>query len=131
MGIALWEKKMNKANKTLILILLLSIGLGCGYSKPKTSMPSIAQLTPAGVSAGSGQFQLVVKGTNFSANAVINFNGMAEATTVVNANKVETMIPASAIMQAGTVQVTVTNPGSGGIYGMVPLTSNSVDFTID
>src|SRR5215471_18623145 len=108
---------MNTTRKILILVLLMAVGLGCGYSKPKSTMPAISQLNPASVTAGNAAFQLEVDGSNFAANAVVNFNGAAESTTVVSSSKLDAMIPASAVMTARTVPVTVTNPGSTGIYG--------------
>jgi hypothetical protein len=122
---------MNTA-KTYFLIMLLAIGLGCGYSKPKTTMPAIATLDPASTTAGSGQFQLEVDGSNFATGAVVTFNGTPEATTVVSSTKLEATIPASAIMTSGRVSVTVTNPGSGGIYGgMGSVTSAPMNFMIN
>jgi IPT/TIG domain-containing protein len=122
---------MNTTSKTLILILLAAIGVGCGYSKPNSTMPMIAKLNPDTASAGGAQFLLEVDGSGFASHAVINFNGMAEATTVVSSSKLEAMIPASDIMSAARVPVTVTNPGSGGVYGMGSVTSAPMNFTIN
>lgn len=122
---------MKTIHKTLPLIMLLAVGLGCGYSKPKTNMPAISQLNPASVTAGSGQFLLEVDGTNFASNALINFNGTSEATTVMSSSKLTAMIPGSAIVSSGTVQVTVTNPGSGVMYGGGPVMSGPKPFTIN
>ncbi|HTY84309.1 MAG TPA: hypothetical protein VMB19_08820 [Silvibacterium sp.] len=120
--------------KTLVPILIAAAGLGCGYTKPATtptSMPAIAQLTPNTATAGGPQFQLEVDGTNFAANAVINFNGIAQTTTTVSAGKIQTTVPASAIMNTGTVPVTVTNPGTTGLYGTPAVSSAPVNFTIN
>ena len=120
--------------KTLVPVLLLAVGLGCGYSKPAmttATMPAIAQLNPTSATAGGLQFQLEVDGTNFASNAVINFNGAAQATTVVSAAKLQAMIPATAIMTSGAVPITVTNPGSSGIYGTNSVTSTAMSFTIN
>lgn len=119
-----------KKHKTLLLIALLAVGIGCGYSKPKSTTPTISQLNPPSVTAGSGQFQLQVVGSNFASGAVINFNGVAESTTVMNSTTLVATIPASAIMTSATVPVTVTNPGSGGIYGNMGVTSSPMNFTI-
>ena len=129
-----------KTAKTVALAGIITLCLGCGYSKPMTTPPQpgakpiIAQLVPASTSAGSA-FQLEVDGTSFSSNAVINFNGAAQTTTAdMSATKLTAMIPASAVMNAGTVLVTVTNPGTpGGPYGggTSPETSSPVDFTIN
>ena len=95
----------------------------------------IAQLNPASMTHGSAAFTLEVDGTNFNANAVVNFNNAAQTgTTWVNSAKLTVMIPASAITTAGTVPVTVTNPGTpGGPYGggTQSETSAVVNFTIN
>lgn len=123
--------KLNK--KSLIPILLVAAGLGCGYSKPSSSaasMPAIAQLDPAATTAGGAQFQLEVDGSNFASNAFVTFNGTTQAASFVSAGKLEVTIPATAIVNSGTVPVTVTNPGSSGIYGMTATTSAAMNFTI-
>src|SRR5215831_8776536 len=122
-----WENTMKtiqqlKPVKPVLLVALIAITIGCGYSKSSMAvqpgtMPAISQLNPASGAAGVS-LPLEVDGTNFAANAVINFNGMAQATTVVSSIKLEATVPATATMIAGTVPVTVTNPAvSGGIYG--------------
>ena len=126
--------KMNLATKILIPLTLAAAAVGCGYSKPTmaaTTMPTIAQLSPSSANAGQAQFQLEVDGTSFASTAVINFNGAALATTVVSVTKLEAMIPASAIAASGTVPVTVTNPGTTGLYGTPPVTSAATTFTIN
>jgi hypothetical protein len=121
----------GQKHKTWWLSALLSVGIGCGYQKPQTVMPTILQLNPSSAGAGSGQFQLEVDGSNFASGAVVNFNGTAENTRVMNSTTLEALIPASAIMTAATVPVTVTNPASGAMYGnMGPVTSSPMNFSI-
>lgn len=126
---------MNRNFKTIMLVTLVAFGLGCGYSSSKTTTttmtPAINQLNPGSVTHGSAQFQLEVDGMNFASNGVVNFNKVAVSTTFVSSGKLEATIPASAVMTAGTASVTVTNPGSGGIYGTPPVTSAAMSFTID
>jgi hypothetical protein len=130
-----------KVAKTLILSVVVAFGLACGYSKSNTppvagAMPTITQLTPASEAAGTS-FKLEVDGTNFAANAVINFNGAAQTTTSGGVGKLEANIAGTAIMTAGTVPVTVTNPGTpggGGGYGgggTLPETSAPMNFTVN
>lgn len=126
---------MNITTKMLIVLTLAAAGIGCGYSKPSTppptSMPTISALNPSSATHGAAQFTLEVDGANFAANAVVNFNGAAETTTPGGASKVTATIPASAITNSGTVPVTVTNPGTGGVYGTPPVTSAAMSFTIN
>ena len=125
--------------KLLVVLSLAAIGVGCGYSKSTTPMqagtvPTIAQLVPSSANSGGPAFTFEVDGTNFNSNAVIKFNSTAMMTTWVSAAKLTTMIPSTAIMNAGTVPVTVTNPGTpGGIYGggTASATSTAVNFTIN
>jgi hypothetical protein len=126
--------------KLVFVVLLAAVAVGCGYSKPATTppspgtMPTIAQLVPNNVIAGSSQFTLEVDGTNFGSKAVVNFNNSAMATSVVSATKVTATIPASAVSTAGTVPVTVTNPGTpGGLYGggTSAATSTPMNFQIN
>jgi trimeric autotransporter adhesin len=126
----------------LALVLLFAIALvGCGGYGNKSNtppqpgtVPTISNLNPPSVVAGSGQFSLVVTGTNFNANAVVNFNGTAMTTTSGGATKLTATIPNSAIANSGNVPVTVTNPGTpGGIYGggTSPATSVAMTFMIN
>jgi hypothetical protein len=124
----------------LFFVLLLSaIFVGCGYSsstmptKPGTT-PVISGLVPNNAVAGGSAVPFEVDGTSFATNAGINFNGVAEATTWVSAGKLTATIPAAAIMNSGTVPVTVTNPGTpGGPYGggTASVTSSPMNFTIN
>jgi hypothetical protein len=85
------------------------------------------------VISGSAAFPLEVDGSSFAANAVINFNGAAQTTTFVNSGKLTATIPATSIMTAGTVPVTVTNPGKPGnpYGGTAAATSTAMNFTIN
>jgi hypothetical protein len=129
-----------KTAKTAILAGLLAVGLACGYSAKSTTpavagtMPNISALAPESMTAGSASFVLTVNGTNFNSNAAINWNGTAQTTSHVSANQLTATIPSASVATAGTVTVTVTNPGTpGGLYGggTSAETSNSVTFTIN
>jgi uncharacterized delta-60 repeat protein len=87
--------------------------------------PTIASLAPNTAVAGSGDFTLVVNGTGFVANSLVNFNGAWLATTYGSATQLTAQVPAAAISAAGTYDVTVANPGAaqGG-------TSTPVTFTV-
>ena len=112
--------------KTIFLLLLTISIVGCGYSAPKNAtpqpgiVPALQALVPNTAKAGDPAFMLTVNGSSFNANAVVNWNGAAQSTQHPGSGQLVAMIPASAIATAGTVAVTVTNPGSstpGGPYG--------------
>jgi 6-phosphogluconolactonase (cycloisomerase 2 family) len=78
-------------------------------------VPLISQpLVPDAVPAGGAQFTLTVNGTGFVSNSVVNWNGAALSTTVVNDKQIMATVPASNIAVAGTASVTVTSPAPGG-----------------
>ena len=132
--------------KTVSVLLLAILSFGCGgYSAPKTAppkaglVPVIAAIVPNTANHGDPEFTLTVNGNTFNANAVVNWDGVAQTNTAHPAmNQLTVAMPASAIATAGSVAVTVTNPGSstpGGPYGggstTKSETSNSMTFTIN
>ena len=130
-----------KTVSVLLLTLLLS---ACGYSSPSMAapqagiVPAIAAIVPNTANHGDPGFTLTVNGSTINANAVVNWKGTAQTTTHPATNQLTAMIPASAIATAGTVAVTVTNPGSstpGGPYGggssTMAETSTPMNFTVN
>jgi hypothetical protein len=128
--------------KTSALALGLAFTLACGYGSmpaPATAgnIPAISQLSPDATTAGSMAFKLTVNGSNFSTNAVVNWNGTAmTGTTFVSGQQLMVNIPASSIASSSMVQVTVTNPavaGTGpyGGGGTMAETSAATTFTIN
>jgi len=125
--------------KLLAVLLLTTLAVGCGYSHTTTpirpgTMPVITGLVPNNANHGGVAFTLEVDGSQFHSSAGINFNGVAQTTTFVSSAKLTTMISSTAIANAGTVPVTVTNPGTpGGIYGggTQAATSTAMNYTIN
>jgi hypothetical protein len=131
-----------KLAKTLFPAVLLAVGLACGYSSKATTpptagtMPTIATLSPASTTHGDPAFVLTVTGTDFSGTAVINFAGTAQTTNQVSGTQLTATVAASDIDTAGTVAVTVTNPGTAGTGaygsgGTLAETSSPMNFTIN
>jgi hypothetical protein len=128
--------------KTVLALTLAALCLGCGgygSSQSKTppsagTKPNVSAIVPDNVNANSVAFVLTVNGTSFNSNAKVKWNGTAQTTTFVTGNQLTINVPTSMVMTPGTVQVTVTNPGtSGGIYGGGTLdeTSNATTFTVN
>jgi hypothetical protein len=130
-----------KITKTLLLVTLMAVTFACGYSSKSYppaagTVPAIAQLSPDATTAGGTAFTLTVMGSNFGSKAIVNWNGAAQTTTYMSGTELTVAIPASLIANAGTVQITVTNPAvSGtGIYGSggtLAATSSAMTFTIN
>ena len=84
-----------------------------------SSVPTINFLSPSCAPAGE-QFvdsvdnQMVVVGQNFVAGSVVRWNGSDRPTTFDESVALTAQISASDIAAAGTAEVTVFNPGSGG-----------------
>lgn len=124
---------------TTFLITLTALTLACGYGNKNymtNSPPVIAQLDPASAMAGGAAFTITIKGTNFATQAVVNWNGAAQTagTRYMNTGQLSLSVPASMIMHAGTVQLTVTNPGTpaSGMYGgSAAMTSMPMSFTVN
>jgi hypothetical protein len=126
-----------KTTHIALLTLLIAMTTACGYSSPNMqgAKPAIAMLRPESATAGGSAFTLTVNGSNFAANAVVNWNGVARPTTYVSASQLRVAIPASMIMTSGSVQITVTNPATAGngMYGggTLAVTSSPMDFVIN
>jgi len=78
------------------------------------SMPTISSLSPSSATSGGASFSLTVDGTGFVNGSVVNWNGVARATTYVSSKRLITVISAADIASVGTGQVTVFNPAPGG-----------------
>ncbi len=124
---------------SLLWLTILCVGCGGYGSSSKVTpaqpgvVPTIVQLVPNSATAGSAGFTLTVNGSGFGGNSVVNWGGTTPATTYVTGKQLMAAIPAAAIATAGTVSITVTNPGTpGGQYGggTSSETSNSMTFTI-
>jgi hypothetical protein len=129
-----------KIAKTVLLAVLLTASMACGYSSKATTpatagaMPNITALAPNSANSPGAAFVLTVNGTNFNTNATISWNAVAQTTAYVSGSQLTATIPASDVAAPGTAAVTVTNPGTkGGTYGggTLPETSNSMTFTIN
>ncbi|HEX5719606.1 MAG TPA: LamG-like jellyroll fold domain-containing protein [Thermoanaerobaculia bacterium] len=79
---------------------------------PETPIPELVLLSPNVAPAGGPAFELGVAGGIFAEGAALYWNGSERATTFVKDALLNAQISASDIAQPGTMQVTVTNPGS-------------------
>jgi hypothetical protein len=105
---------------------------GCGSSAPtNNATPTITNLFPSNITAGSQGFTLAITGTGLlsSTNGVTfaYWNGSPRSTTFdLTTNQLEVTIPASDLAIPGVPQVTLWNPPPGGGLSLVAAT-----FTIE
>ncbi len=96
-----------------------------GPFSPSAAAPIIQSLSPSQTTAGGASFILAIAGTNFVPGAVVNFGPSALNTTYETTGALNATVPPSLISQAGTVSVTVANPGTGaGISSPATFTIN-------
>ncbi len=84
--------------------------------------PTITSLSPASTVAAGPTFTLTVNGSGFVSASVVDWNGNAVPTTVVNTAQLTASIDASLIANPGSAAVTVVNPGN--------VASSAATFTI-
>ena len=129
----------NVANASPTSQILLA---GCSYIPitvgPGIVAPTITNMSPNSAAAAGTAFTLTVNGTGYSATSVVQWNGVAKATTYVSPTQLTTAITAADIAAAGTAAVTVSNTGAGGgvstatnftILAPAPVTLNSLSPT--
>lgn len=89
--------------------------------------PSLANLSPSVVDAGSPGFLLTVTGNNFLPSSTIQWNGTNLATTYLSITQLEAQIPPSDVAVSGFANVAVVNPTPGG--GISPVIPFSINYT--
>jgi len=100
------------------------IAQASGPFSPFASNPAIQALSPSQIAAGSAAFNLGIFGSNFVPGAVVTFGTTALSTTWQNSGALTAAVPATLVAQAGTIPVTVMNPGTGAG------TSSAVNFAV-
>src|ERR1035437_9643941 len=88
--------------------------LGCGsVEMAETGIPSISQVVPLMVSAGSNGVTVKVVGTNFSDQTVVLWNGNQLSTTVIDATTLASPVESASLSIPGTAQLQVQNSVTG------------------
>jgi hypothetical protein len=126
------------ANPGTALILVQNPGTVNSNSVAFTIAPGITPsitppLVPSSATAGGPAFQLAVMGSNFVSGSVIQWNAGATTTalaTSLSGGQLSALVPASLITNAGTVFVSVLNPG-GALSTSVPFTVSTNQPTIN
>lgn len=77
-------------------------------------VPTITSVSPTSVTAGATATTLDVKGTNFLAGSVVNWNNAPLVTTLVSSTEITAALPAADLTGSSASLVTVNNPAPGG-----------------
>jgi YVTN family beta-propeller protein len=81
---------------------------------PQNPSPSITSISPPRTVAGSADTAITISGSNFLSSSVVTFASTVLTPTSQSATSIVVTVPASLLVTAGNVSVTVTNPAPGG-----------------
>jgi len=101
-------------------VVLFTIGATPGTPPAITSLSASTTLAASTPYCSPQGFTLTVTGTNFTSDAVVNWNGAPQPTTFASATQLSASISAAEAAFPGTAGVTVSN--SIGASGPLPLT---------
>ena len=88
----------------------------------KSIQPVVNSLSPNSVNAGGTGFSLTVTGANFSAGAVLRWNGLSRPTNIVDGSHLTAQISAADIALVGRIAIDVFSPSRGaGVSNAVNL----------
>ena len=86
--------------------------------------PVVASSSPSHIAHGSHDTFIDLNGSSFVPGATALWNGSARPTAFGSANQLQMKVYSSDLTTAGTMEITVTNPGPGG-------GSSSIHFVVD
>lgn len=98
------------------------------------SRPSITQLSPSSVVTGSGDFTLVVSGTNFSTSSVVRWNGSDRVTTYISPTQISAIIRSTDVVAQTTAQISVFDPNglsNQKNFSVFQISSGTLSFGLD
>jgi len=102
----------------LIYFLLISSSLtplAAWAQNEPTPPPTLTDLFPTFVTAGSEDFSLILNGQNFNTETLVNFGGFPVLRPAsVTPSQLRVIVPSSYVDRAGSFAISVTNPPPGG-----------------
>ena len=90
-------------------VVLFMVNATAGTSPAIASLSASTTLAASTPYCSAQGFTLTVNGTNFTSDAVVNWNGAAQTTTFISATQLTAPISAAQAALPGTASVTVTN----------------------
>ncbi|MBB5057330.1 putative membrane protein [Granulicella aggregans] len=91
---------------------------------------TVSSFSPTTVTLGSGATTVTITGAGFVSNSVVQVNGTAIPTTLVNPTTLTAVIPASDLLTVGTLQITVLDPTVSSTSTAVTLTVTAPPVTV-
>jgi hypothetical protein len=120
------KRSRSVALLSVAAILILS---SCGGEKklPFNATPTVSNLFPSVITAGSDGFTMSVTGTGFISGSqgvtFVNWNGSPRSTSFnANTGQLSVQIFASDVLNPNQITVTATNPGPGGGMSLAGVT---------
>ena len=107
------------ASSASVPVTVNTPGTTGGTSSPQTftvngPVPTLTNINPTTVFAGSGDITLTVNGTNFLPNSSVQWAGASRTTTFVSSTQLTAAISAADLASAGSPAVSVFNPAPQG-----------------
>ena len=82
------------------------------FSVSGSNVPLICGISPSTGVQGGPAFTMSVFGAGFTASSMVQWNGSARPTTLVNSGELQAQIPATDLAKSGTFPITVANSSS-------------------
>ncbi len=106
-------------NTGTLVVTVMTPSPGGGTSSPASvtvvnPAPVLTTISPNQVKSGSPDTTLVVTGSGFARQSAVEANGIGLATKIASSTQLTATLPASMLLNGGTLIVTVTTPGPGG-----------------
>lgn len=89
--------------------------------------PSVTSLSPSSVAAGSATFKLLVNGSGFKSDDIVQFDGTALPTEFISATQLAATITAAQVATDGEKLITVTRKDGSGTSAPLTLTITAAD----
>jgi hypothetical protein len=81
--------------------------------------PSISNVSPGTIAAGSGPPVVTVTGTNFRTGATVQWDGQDRGATITSSTSLTVALSATDVATPRVGKITVTNPGASGVSNAV------------
>jgi len=88
--------------------------LAVGSPRPVAATPEVIRVEPATLPVGSGEVRVRLEGRNLSAASQVLVRDTAVPSEVVGPGRLQATLPAALLAVAGTLELRVTDPASGG-----------------